>query len=198
MLAATYGRTIDPRWHDLWGKAGAIGLLAAVILERTEKSRLRRKTRIRKEASRVVSENRLAQLNEQHSTRNSVVEAIHELTAFAGAELDQYPVTIFPVDDNDEAFEIDSAECIRGELINISPNTVCFAHDETFANQIVLLQFKLHKRKTLCFVVEIVGRQPSDDGFISTGAVLAAGVPESTEAEAGGTEADSAETLQPA
>jgi hypothetical protein len=193
MLAATWGRTIDPRWQDLWAKAGAIGLVAAVILERTEKKHLHRKTRIRKEAARAVSENRLARLNEQESTRNSIAEAIHELTDYAGAELCELPVTIISVEDNDEAFEIDSAQSIRGTVLNISPNSVSFSHDKTIESQIVLLQFKLHKRRTLCFVVEVVGTQRTDAGLTTTGAVLATGVPEPAEARI-----DRAETLQPA
>jgi hypothetical protein len=191
MLAATWGRTIDTRWQALWAKAGTVGLIAAVILERTEKAKHRRKSKIRKEAAQAVSENRLARLNDSETTHSSVIEAIHELATFAGSELSQYPLKVLPVVEDDEAYEIDWTKAIRGELISISAKRIYFSHIEAFGKRIVLLQFKLHRRKTICFVVEIVGTQSTGTGYTSTGAVLATGVPENPSAEP-----DSAEQLQ--
>ena len=177
MLAATWGRTIDPKWQGLWAKAGAAGLVAAVVLERMDRKRALRNAKIHKEAAREVSENRLARWNEQESTCSSVIDAIHELSAFAGADLLNYPLSIIPVEENDEPFEIESARSIRGALATISPTSISFTHQEPFETQIVLLQFKLHKRRTLCFVVEAGGTVSSDSVFTTTGAVLATGQP---------------------
>jgi hypothetical protein len=191
MLAATWGRTIDPQWQGWWAKAGTAGLIAAVVLDRSERKRLSRKVKVRENAARVISENRLAKLHEQESTRSSVIEAIHELTTYAGPELEGFPVDIVPISDDDLAVEIQSAHSIPGTLISTTPNTVSFSHNDAFDGQVVLLRFKLNKSRLLCFVVEIVGTQASGDGFTSTGAVLAAGVPDSTPSNT-----ESTETLQ--
>ncbi|HEY2827061.1 MAG TPA: hypothetical protein VGJ04_05620 [Pirellulales bacterium] len=183
MLAATWGRTIDPQWQGLWAKAGTVGLIAAVMLERTEKLRNGRKTKIRREAARVVSEDRLTRLNEQQTTHSLIADAINELCTYAGPDLSHYPLHIIPVNDDDEAFEIDSAPSIKGSLITLSPHTVSFAHDEEFERQVVLLQFKLQRSKSLYFVAQIIGTQWSDAEFISTGGVLATGVLNASRAE---------------
>ncbi len=193
MLAATWGRTIDPSWQGLWAKAGTVGLIAAVILDRSERKRLARKAKIRENAARVISESRLAKVHEQESTRSSVIDAIHELSTYAGPDLDEFPLGIIPIhDDDDRDVEIKSVRSIPGALVSLTPNTVSFTHNDAFDGQVVLLRFKLHKSRLLCFVVEIVGTQPSDNGFTSTGAVLAAGVPDSKPLNT-----ESTETLQP-
>jgi hypothetical protein len=191
MLAAGWGRTIDASWQDLWIKAGAAGLIAAVVLERTERVHLRRQARTREETARLVSELRLERLNEHQITRNSVMDAIHELATYAGPDLNEYPLRIIPVKDGNEAFEINFGDSISGEVLNISSNSVSFKHDETFDEPIVMLKFNLHKHKPLCFVVEMIGTQRLDTGFTSSGAVLAAGVPIGENADA-----DPAKTLQ--
>ncbi len=194
MLAATWGRTIDPQWQGWWAKAGTVGLIAAVVLDRSERKRLARKAKVRENAARVISESRLAKVHEQESTRSSVIDAIHELSTYAGPDLNDFPLGIVPIhDDDNHDVEIQSVRSIPGTLISLTPTKVSFLHNDAFDGQFVLLRFRLHKSRLLCFVVEVVGTQASDNGFISTGAVLAAGVP-----DAKSSKTESTETLLPA
>jgi hypothetical protein len=179
MLAAGWGRTIDANRQGLWIKAGAAGLIAAVVLERAERVRLSRRARKRSEAARMVSENRLAALHEYHLTRSSVADAVRQLTLYAGNDVHQFPLKILAIC-HDAPFDIDSAPSIEGTLVAISANRVSFAHQQPVEDPVVLLKFKPHKRKTLCFVTEIIGTKPASDGFTSSGALLAAGVPRPT------------------
>jgi hypothetical protein len=179
MLAATWGRTIDPQWQGWWTKAGTLGLIAAVVLDRSERKRFARKAKVRENAARVISESRLAKVHEQESTRSSVIDAIHELSTYAGLDLNDFPLGIVPIhDDGNHDVEFQSVRSIPGTLISLTPTTVSFTHNDDFDGQVVLLRFRLHKTRLLCFVVEVVGTQVSDNGFTSTGAVLAAGVPD--------------------
>jgi hypothetical protein len=194
MLAATWGRTIDPQWQGWWTKAGTVGLIAAVILDRSERKRLARKAKVRENAARVISESRLAKVHEQESTRGSVIEAIHELSTYAGADLNEFPLSIIPIhDDEGHDVEIQSMRSFPGALASLTPNTVSFTHNIAFDGQVALLRFKLHKSRVLCFVVEIAGTQATDTGFTSTGAVLAAGVPDPNPSKTDSKESD---TLQ--
>src|ERR1051325_4904674 len=83
LLAASSGRMFDERWQQIWARAGAFGLAAAVGLGGVTKVRRLREKRVRDLASRISLERvdgRLTQLNEQSAALELIDDAIRELT----------------------------------------------------------------------------------------------------------------------
>jgi hypothetical protein len=196
LLAAGWGRTLDDRWQDIWIRVGAFGLAAAVGLGGLEKARLFRDQRVRDLASRISFERlegRLTRLNEESAALELIDDAIRKLTRHVACErqkqacnpapgeslltLSPFPLKVIPVDEHGDAFDTGSAHSIAGSLRGISSRIVSFEHDQAFSERIALLTFILGKREKLCFVVDVLWTHVLPDGFVSSGAVIVAGVP---------------------
>ena len=177
MLAAAWGPVIDARWQGMWAKAGAVGLVAAFVFERTEQARAGRRKRVRRDAARAVSEHRLDELNEHKSSINSINSAVRAVTVWLGQEFVEYPLKLFPIVKADPHVDTNSATFVAGELLAISSSAVKFSHTETIDAPNVLLVIELPKREPLYFFVNVSWVEPSADGFIYCGTILAAGVP---------------------
>lgn len=196
LLAAGWGRTLDNRWQDIWIRAGAFGLAAAVGLGGLEKARLFRDQRVRHLAERISFERlegRLTRLNDENATLKLIDDAIRRLTRHVACErqkqacdpapgeslqtLSPFPLEVIPVDEDAPAFDIGSAHSIAGSLRGISSRVFSFQHDQAFSEPIALLTFTLGKREKLCFVVDVLWTHVLSDGFVSSGTVLVAGVP---------------------
>jgi hypothetical protein len=196
LLAAGWGRTLDNRWQDIWIRAGAFGLAAAVGLGGLEKAKLVRDQRVRHLAERISferMEGRLSRLNDENATLKLIDDAIRRLTRHVACErqkqacnpapgeslqtLSPFPLEVIPVDEDAAAFDIGSARAIAGSLRGISSRVFSFQHDHAFSEPIALLKFTLGKREKLCFVVDVLWTHVLSDGFVSRGTVLVAGVP---------------------
>lgn len=193
LLAAAFGRTLDERWQQIWALAGVFGLAAAVGLGGLEKVRLVREKRVRDLASSTSFDGRLARLNKRSAALDMIDDAILLLTRHIDSEqqrqaynpargkspsmLSHFPLRVTPIKDDGDAFDMDSAPSIAGSLHSISSSVVSFGHDQTFSERIGLLTFTLGKRKQLCFVVNVTWTRVLNGGFVSTGAVMAAGIP---------------------
>jgi hypothetical protein len=196
LLATAWGRTLDERWQGIWARAGAFGLAAAVGLGSLEKARLLREKCVHGLASRVSFERfegRLTRLNELGAALALIDGSISRLTKHVASErrrqaanpargksplaLDQFPLEVIPVEMGDDAFDLGSAHSIAGSLHRISSRVVTFEHDEAFTERVVLLTFTLAKSEKLCFVINVVWTHTLPDRFVSSGAVMAVGVP---------------------
>jgi hypothetical protein len=192
MLAAAWGGTLDGRWQFVWAQFGAFGLAAAVGLKTLERARIRREKVVHDLISCTNSNGRLARLNQRSAAIEVIDHAIRRLTQHAVAErqrqaripargkrqppLSQFPLQVIPVADDDDAFDMGSAHAIGGSLRTLSSRVVCFQHDQAFTEHVALLSFKLGTREQLCFVVDVVWTKVFNDGFVSSGAVMAVGV----------------------
>lgn len=193
LLAAAWGRTLDERWQQTWALAGIFGLAAAVGLGSLEKARLIREKFVRDLASRTSFDERLARLNKQSAALDMIDDAILLLTKHVASErqrqtynpargqspltLSGFPLEVTPVKDDGDAFDIGSVPSIAGSLRTISSSVVSFEHDQTFIERVALLTFTLGKGKQLCFVMDVKWTRVSNDRFVSSGAVMAVGVP---------------------
>ena len=177
MLAAAWGQSIDEHWRGPWLNVGTFGLVAAVAFGSIEKAQIARTKWLRQQSERKIFEGRLERLNEQNVTIESINNAIRQLARHAGSELNRYPLEVMPAGENGEAFEFGSARTIIGLLRKISSSAVSFEYEQAFPERIVLLTFHVGKRLPLCFVVDVMQTQKSTCGFISSGAVMAVGVP---------------------
>ena len=175
MLAAAWGHTIEARWQGMWAKAGAVGLVAAFVLERTEQARSDRRKRTRRDAARAVSEHRLDELNEHKSSLTSINSAVRTVIVCLGPELIEYPLKLFPIVKADPYVDTNSATFITGELLAISSSAVKFSHTEAIEAPNVLLVIELPKREPLCFVVNVICAEPSIDGITSERKYLGCG-----------------------
>jgi hypothetical protein len=194
LLAAAWGRMLDDQWQGIWARVGAFGLAAAVGLKSLETARRSREKFVRDLTARTSREGRLAQLNERSAALEVIDRAIRRLTryvVFHGRRqaanptrgksrhtLSQFPLEVIPVKDDGDAFDIGSARSIAGRLRAISSSVVSFEHDEAFAERVVLVTFTVENREQLCFVVDVIWTGTVNDGFASSGAVMAVGVPD--------------------
>jgi hypothetical protein len=179
LLSAACGRTVDERWHKLWMQAGAIGLVAAVGLGSLERAQLVRKRWVRDQALRLRFEGRLAELNERNAALELINDGISQVHRYAISQrriLRGYPLKVVPVEKGSDTFDLASAHSIPGSLINLSSSIASFEHGEAFTGHVVLLTFNLEQQR-LCFVVDITGTQTIVDGFVSSGTLMAVGVP---------------------
>jgi hypothetical protein len=196
LLATAWCRTLDERWQDIWARAGAFGLAAAVGLGSLEKARHFREKCVHNLASRISFERfegRVTRLNEQSAALALIDDAIRKLTKHVASErqrqtnnpargksrltLSQFPLEVIPVEMDGDAFDLGSAHSIAGALHSISSRVVTFEHEQEFAERVVLLTFKLGKLEKLCFVVDVVWTHVLSDRYDSRGTVLAVGVP---------------------
>ena len=197
LLAAAWGRTLDEQGQEVWALAGAFGLAAAVGQGSLETARLVRERYVQDLVSRVNferTEGRLTQLNEQSAGLESIDDAICRLTRHIASEpqwqavdpargkspaaLSPFPLEVVPVENNGEAFDIGSARSIAGSLRSILSRVVTFEHDHIFSECVALLTFTLRNREKLCFVVDVMWTNTLSDRFVSSGAVMAVGVPD--------------------
>ena len=196
LLAAASGRMLNERWQDIWALAGAFGLAAAVGLGSLAKARRAREKRVRDLASRISFERldgRLNRLNEQSAELELIDDAIRELTEHMASErqrqashpaqgkvpqaLSPFPLEVIPIENGGDAFDLASARSIAGSLRSISSSVVAFEHDQVFSECVVLLTFTLSARQKLCFVVDVMWTHVVSERFVSSGAVMAVGVP---------------------
>ena len=195
LLAAAWGHTLDERWQELWGQAGAFGLASAVGLGALERVRLASERQIRKRATRVRVESGLNRLNEHSATLDSINAAVRRLTEYAVRQrqgpsaipgrskqfqdslLKDYPLEVVPIEEADFQLQCERAESISGTLRHISSNNVSFEHIEPFTPRVVLLNFNLSDQAQLSFVVDVIWTQKLGEGFASGGTLVAVGVP---------------------
>jgi hypothetical protein len=193
LLAAAWGRTLDVHWQGIWARVGAFGLAAAVGLKGLEKARHGHEKLVHDLTSRTNRDGRLARLNQRSAATGVIEAAIRRLTKhfvserqgrakspardISLPELSGCPLEVIPVKDDRDAIDIGSAHSIAGSLRTLSSRVVNFEHDETFADHVVILAFTLGKRDQLCFVVNVIWTGKVNDRFVSSGAVMAVGVP---------------------
>lgn len=193
-LAAAWGHTLDQRWQTIWAQAGLFGLVASVGLASLERARLANERHLRERTIRVRLEGGLARLQEHSATLESINRAVHRLATHAVSRhqgepakpgrvkrwqsllLRQYPFELTPVEENGDTPV--PAQPIEGWLRQISSRSVSFEHNRSFGSRLVLLTFKLGVEEQLSFVVDVMWTQRSNEGFASSGTVLAVGIPE--------------------
>lgn len=202
LLSAASGRMLDDQWQGIWARAGAFGLAAAVGLGGISKARHLREKRVRDLAARVNLERldgRLTRLNAQSAALQLIDDAINRLNEHVTARQRQgshsahdkkhappnlFPLDVFPIENEGEGFDLGSARSIAGSLQTIASRVVTFEHDHAFSESVVLLTFTLEKDQKLCFVVEILWTHVLAERFVSSGAVIAVGVPADQTSEA--------------
>lgn len=193
LLAASFGRSLDPKWQVVWAEMGAFGLIAAVGLGGVERLRNAQLQRSRDRATQARFECGLARLTQHSATVDSINSAVRKLAHQATLDMrrklgqaqrnrrrDQmemladYPLSITPIDENDE---VDAGlPSVTGTLQQISSRVVSFEHADPIPNRIVLLTFRIAEQE-LSFVVDVTWTQSIDGAYCSGGTVLAVGVP---------------------
>jgi hypothetical protein len=195
LLAAAWGRTLSAAWQALWAEMGAFGLAAAVGLEAMHHVRALRAAVLRRRAQHERAESGLSRLDEHTAALDSINIAVRRLTDdlhkhkrgqarlpgmskrhWEAHALSHYPLDITPIDDSGEA-DWRSIRPITGCVQCISSSAISFEHDQPFPTQVVLVTFRLSTGDRVSFVVDVVWTENKAEGLVSTGTMLAVGIP---------------------
>ncbi|MBI3836479.1 MAG: hypothetical protein HY288_00920 [Planctomycetia bacterium] len=198
LLAAAWGRTLDDHWQPIWAKLGAFGLVAAVGLGRLETVRAATNRWNQCRTLQAQLDRRVAKFNEASAAIETISAGVRKLGKYAAevhkrpkasgrmprcsqaALLARLPLQVTPIEKHRLELDPNFIEKIDGSLCQISTHTVAFNHAEPFATDLVLLDFQFGPGERLSFVVDVIWSQHNKDGrgFMSSGTLLAVGVPD--------------------
>ncbi len=197
LLAGAYGHTLDAEWQAIWAEMGLLGLAAGLGLSSIDRFRQARLKRLRELAMQSRLEFGLNRLNQHSATIDSINSAVRMLARQASIDmrgklgmaqrnhrrdqmqlLTDYPLSIIPIVEHDEASTLLSA--IEGTLQQVSSRVVSFEHEQPIPTQTVLLTFDIGEKR-LSFVVDVNWTQEVDGTYSSGGTVLVVGVPSDEE-----------------
>ncbi len=212
LLAAAWGRSLDPKLQAQWSTLGLYGLVASVGLGLLEKARKARIKHSRQRALLARTAFGFAHISEQGAAAEAIRSAVRSVTTSTGCEIDeikvprrprkdelraqrrserlrQLPMEITTVIDHDD-LSCELSQPLPCTLRDISSRGVSFQHAVPIEGRIVVLTIRLREGNHLSFVAEVLWTEATNEGFVSGGTILDVGIPDD--------EQDSELVLEPA